>query len=118
MKNAVKMSKNFFFRLSVCWFFSEQGKSTFLGLILSEFSCILIGQKCFVIFRPIDMKLRFLIENELSFPLVLKFLRSDENCRKYGVLAVFFYSGGMYCAGHVNELIVSLFEPTQIEKFL
>ena len=97
MKHEVKMSKKLLiFRISCCWFVYERGESTFLGLFLSDFSCILFGQKFFVTFRPIEMKLRFLIENELSFPMVLKFWRSDENCRKYGVLAVFFYSGGMF----------------------
>ena len=96
MKNAVKMSKKLLiFRVSGCWFVSEREKSTFLGLILFDFSCILFGHKFFVIFRPIEMKLRFLLENELSFPLVLKFRRSDENCRKYGVLSVFFGPGGI-----------------------
>ena len=97
MKHEAKMSKKLLiFRISGCWFVSERGKSTFLGLILSHCSCILFGQKFFVIiFRPIGMKLRLLIENELSFPLVLKFRRSDENCRKYGVLSVYFDSGGI-----------------------
>ena len=74
MKHEAKMSKKLLiFRISGCWFVSKRGKSTFLGLVLSDFSCILFGQKFFVIFRPIGMKLRFLIENELSFPLVPTF---------------------------------------------
>ena len=61
MKHEVKMSKKqLIFRISVCWFVSERGKSTFLGLILFDFSCILFGQKCCVIFRPFEMKLRSL----------------------------------------------------------
>ena len=93
MKNSVKMSKKMlFFRISVVF---EREKWAFLGIILSDFTCILFGQKCFVIFRPIEMKLRFLIENELSFQLVLQFWRSDENCWKYEVFSVFFDSGGI-----------------------
>ena len=41
----VKMSnKVLIFRIAGCWFVSEGGKSTFLGLILSDFSCILFGR--------------------------------------------------------------------------
>ena len=109
MKNAVNMSKKMLiFRISACWFVSERGKSTFLGIILFDFSCILLGHKFFVIFRPIEMKLRSFIEIELSFPLVLEFRRSDENCRKYGVLSVFFYSGGI-AAARAWRLFVVIF---------